>query len=312
VQFGFVIFWITRRKWLFLISLGVLLLSFPAVNRVFTLPLHKNHLVAEEKPIIKLLTYNVAIFGGEKEFDNIMKIIENADADIVCLQEFGFYTRHNLLTEYQVLSRFSKTYPYRHLWYKNQRNNMSWGVATFSKYPIIHKEKIEYSSDYNVSIYSDVVIKLDTVRIFNNHLESNKLTMGDVKHYKSLSDDFSHEKLWRITEKFSYKLGAAYRVRAKQARAIKSSIDESPYPVVVCGDFNDVPQSYAYRTIAKNLNDVKTTTGWGYNYTFNANCMLVDIDHVLVSKQDIAPLRYSIIRKPFSDHYPVLSEWQVK
>ena len=157
-----------------------------------------------------------------------------------------------------------------------------------------------------------MVIDSDTVRVFNNHLESNKFTMRDVKHYKSLSDDFSREKFWLITEKLSYKLGAAYRVRAHQARAVRASIEESPYPVVVCGDFNDVPQSYAYRTIAKNLDDIETTTSWGYNYTFHANGMFVDIDHVLVSQQKITPLHYSVIRESYSDHYPVLTEWQVK
>ena len=311
-QIGFVIFWITRKKWLFLISVGVLVASFPAVNRVFTAPFHKNHPITEEKPTVKLLTYNVAIFGGEKEFKNIMNVIEEADADIVCLQEFGCYTSHNLLTQHQIVSAFRKHYPYKHLWYKNQRDNVSWGVATFSKYPIINKAKVEYSSAYNVSIYSDVVIDSDTVRVFNNHLESNKFTMRDVKHYKSLSDDFSREKFWLITEKLSYKLGAAYRVRAHQARAVRASIEESPYPVVVCGDFNDVPQSYAYRTIAKNLDDIETTTSWGYNYTFHANGMFVDIDHVLVSQQKITPLHYSVIRESYSDHYPVLTEWQVK
>ena len=157
-----------------------------------------------------------------------------------------------------------------------------------------------------------MVIYSDTVPVFNNHLGSNKFTMRDVKHYKSLSDDFSREKFWLITEKLSYKLGAAYRVRAHQARAVRASIEESPYPVVVCGDFNDVPQSYAYRTIAKNLDDIETTTSWGYNYTFHANGMFVDIDHVLVSQKAITPLHYSVIREAYSDHYPVLTEWQVK
>lgn len=312
IQIGFIIFWLTRKKWLFLISLGLLIVSFPAVNRTFTFPFHKNRPVIKEKPIVKLVTYNVAVFGGEKEYKNIIKLVEEIDADIVCLQEFGFYTNHNLLTEYQILKQLRETYPYRHLWYKNQCGNLSWGVATFSKYPIIKKEKINYSSSYNVSIYSDIVIEQDTVRVFNNHLESNKFTSHDVKHYKSLAERFSGKDLWSVTERFSYKLGSAYRVRAKQARSVKASISESPYPVVVCGDFNDVPQSYAYRTIAKDLCDIKTATSWGYNYTFHDNGMLVTIDHVLVSEKQITPLSYDIIKKKYSDHYPIVTEWQIR
>lgn len=312
IQLGFVLFWIIRKKWLFLISLSLLAISFPAVNRAFTLPFHKSYTLIENKSTVKLLTYNVSIFGGEKEFQHIMNLIEETDADIVCLQEFGFYTSHNLLTEYQILSRLRKHYPYRHLWYKNQNSNVSWGIATFSKYQIIKKKKIDYASAYNVSMYSDIVIGSDTVRVFNNHLESNKFTIHDVKHYRSLSEDFSREKLWLITENMSYKLGAAYRVRAQQARTVSEAITQSPHPVVVCGDFNDVPQSYTYRTIAQGLCDIQFATSWGYNYTFYTNGMLVNIDHVLVNEKYITPLAYNIIHESYSDHYPVITEWQIK
>ncbi len=312
IHIGFIIFWLTRKKWLFLISLALLLVSFPAVNRTFTFPFHKNHPIIEDKPTVTLLTYNVALFGGEKKFKNIMSMIEETDADIICLQEFGCYKSHNLLTQHQIVSTIRKKYPYSHLWYKNQRSNISWGVATFSKYPIINKEKIEYASNYNVSVYSDIVTGSDTVRVFNNHLESNKFTISDVNRYKSLPKKFSSENLLGITKRLSYKLGTAYRIRARQARTIQAEVKKSPYPVVVCGDFNDVPQSYTYRTIAKGLCDVQIATSWGYNYTFHNNGMLVNIDHVLVSEKSITPLSSSIIRKTYSDHYPLLTEFQVK
>ena len=78
IHVGYIIFWLTRKKWLFLISLALLLVSFPAVNRTFTFPFHKNHPVIEDKPTITLLTYNVALFGGEKKFKNIMSVIKEA------------------------------------------------------------------------------------------------------------------------------------------------------------------------------------------------------------------------------------------
>ncbi len=312
IQLGFGIFWLFRRhKWYCLISFGLLILTLPAVNRVFSVPLRQKTAVAQ-RPTLKLLTYNISIFSGEKKYKEIMRLIEEQDADIVCLQEFGFYNRNSRLNEKDILTRFYIKYPYRHLWYKNQRGDMSWGVATFSKYPIIKKRKVNYASAYNVSIYSDIVINGDTLRLFNNHLESNKFTLGDMKRYKELSDNFNSEKLRSVTEKMSTKLSSAYRVRAKQAQIIAEEIAQSPYPVVACGDFNDVPQSYAYHTIAKNMTDIIIATKWGYHYTFHSNGILVNIDHVLASKNRIIPLSSNIIHIDYSDHYPVLAEFQIK
>lgn len=311
-QIFFVIFWLFRRhKWYCLISLSLLIFSFPAVNRTFTLFHKEKSIVMPEQAKIKLLTYNVSMFSGEKHYQPIMKLIEDSNADIVCIQEFGFYNYTNQLTEDQILKRFQTNYPYRHLWYKNQKGKFSWGVATFSKYPIIKKKKVEYASAYNVSVFSDIIINKDTIRIFNNHLESNKLTMNDFKNYKLLSENPNREKFLSVTEQMSTKLSSAYRGRARQARIIAEEIRKSPYPVIVCGDFNDVPQSYTYHTISEGLCDVITATKYGYNYTFHNNGILVNIDHVLLNENYFTPISATIIHEPYSDHYPLLTEFQI-
>lgn len=311
-QLFFVVFWLFRKHKIYsLLSLGLLLITFPAVNRTFTLPFHKKNGVEKEQKTLKLLTYNVSIFGGEKEYKNIIKLIENSDADVVCIQEFGFYNQNSRLRQSQILADFGKKYNYRHLWYKNQKGRFSWGVATFSKFPIVKKEKIDYESSYNVSIFSDIVVGGDTIRIFNNHLESNKLTMSDIKQYKSLGDNLKSEKILEVTEQMSAKASAAYRIRAQQARTVAQYVKKTPYPVVVCGDFNDVPQSFTYRTISHGLTDVQTATGFGYNYTFHTNGMLVRIDHVLVDKTFV-PISAKVIKEHFSDHYPLLTEFAIQ
>ena len=313
IQIVFVLFWLFRRKWLFLLSLSVLVLSLPAINNTFTFPFHAKPNIDKNKPIIKLLSYNISIFNSEKSYDEIMNFITETNADVVCLQEFGFYNKNSRLSAPEILAQFRKLYPYRHLWYKNQSGRVSWGVATFSKYPIIQKQKVEYTSNYNVSIYSDIALGQDTVRLFNNHLESNKFTMGDVKQYKSLTENPNRKNLLNITELFSTKLNSAYRIRAIQAETVANEVKKAPYNVIVCGDFNDVPQSYTYRTIQQQgLCDVTTATNWGYNHTFHTNRMLVNIYHVLVSKNTITPIDTKIIKQPFFDHYPVITEWQVK
>lgn len=172
---------------------------------------------------------------------------------------------------------------------------------------------MEYASAYNVSVYSDIVIGAgDTVRVFNNHLESNKLTSSDLKKYKLSAETFDNDGLRSATETMANKLGAAYRARAKQANTVAAAIARTPYPVVVCGDFNDVAQSYAYHTLAHGMTDAVTATRWGYNYTFHTNGLLVGIDHILLDERHFAPIASNIAHIDFSDHYPVVATFVVK
>jgi len=230
-----------------------------------------------------------------------MGFIDSIDADIVCFQEFGYYVHH----KDRLKKAMEKNYPYSHIWYKNQSRNYSWGVATFSKHPVINKKKIEYSSRYNVSIYSDIDIGDDTIRVINNHLESNKFTLADIRQYRTLDNDLSGNNILNTSSLFSRKLGEAYKIRATQAAMVKATIDSSPYKSVVCGDFNDVTESYAYSKIKDGLTDLFTATAWGYRYSFRSNYMLVGIDHILIDHR-LIPLSLTIDRKNYSDHYPLI------
>ena len=71
--------------------------------------------------------------------NNVIQYVLDADADIVCLQEFAVSPKEQYLTQEDVLRIFKK-YPYRHIWYKQEQNWAKSGVATFSKFPIIKKK----------------------------------------------------------------------------------------------------------------------------------------------------------------------------
>lgn len=305
----FIVFWgLRRRKYAFM-SLLLLLVSFRACNNTITLPLARN--TNPDSTQVSLLTYNISCYAGDSEFTRITRYLLEQDADIVCLQEFGFY-KNGKTRQDKIFKKMGKQYPYRHVWYKNQQGSRWWGVATFSKFPIVNKKKIEYTSDYNISVYSDIVVRGDTLRVINNHLESNRLTMRDVRNYENLSKVPNSQALKAVTKKFSAKFGQAYRIRARQARIVADVIDLSPYKVVVCGDFNDVPQSYAYHTIRRQrdgLRDVRIALHWFYAYTYNRYGMYACIDHVLIDRCFI-PTTYRIDHVPYSDHYPVFVAWK--
>ncbi len=307
VNIFFILLWIIKKRRYWLMSFGIMALTFFHLNGAFTIP-YKKLVKRDYDKELTLMTYNISALRQVKQFDDFMHFIDSVSADVVCFQEFGFY--QNDKNKNRLKDAMKKRYPYSHIWYKNQNKNYSWGVATFSKYPIINKKKIDYSSLYNISIYSDLIVDGDTIRVINNHLESNKFTLSDIKQYRSLNDDLSSDNIKNISSLLSRKMGKAYKIRSSQAIMVRKIIDESPYKVVVCGDFNDVVESYAYHKIKGNLVDLFTATSWGYRYSFDNNYMLVGIDHILIDK-NFAPLSLAINRKKFSDHYPVIGKFGI-
>ncbi len=98
-----------------------------------------------------------------------------------------------------------------------------------------------------------------------------------------------------------HKMKDNYRKRADQADSIHAEIERSPYPVLVCGDFNDTPASYTYRQIRKGLTDGFRDCGSGYQYTFRQLYKLWRIDYVFYSKPLKGHECYSP-EKSYSDH----------
>ena len=290
------IFWLCVRRWWFALFAGVCLGAlFTYFNN--EIPITAKPDKAENKPTLTILTYNVNIFGAERHFEEIFSEIDSVNADIVCLQEFGFYKRGKLNAT-AVLDKFMERYPYRHLWYKNEFASLKYGVVTFSKHPIIRKEKVQYKSENNVSIFSDIVISGDTIRVFNNHLESHRLKENDIRNLEHASD----ESLWEASGHVASKMGRSYPIRARQADEIAYAVNHSPYPTICVGDFNDIPTSYVYHKIRGNQQDLFVSTHRGYDYTWQRNRLFrFRIDHILASDK-LLPISMHILHSSYSDH----------
>jgi endonuclease/exonuclease/phosphatase family metal-dependent hydrolase len=311
----YVIFWLFARKWMFLLSLSLLLYSASEINDNF--PIHYGEI---EQPVIDkaihILSYNTMMSGKLKKHtlkkpNQVMQYVLDSDADIVCLQEFMVSNNDEYLTHNDMLRIFRK-YPYKHIEYKLNLKTKRMGIATFSKFPIINKKRIEYTSTANISIYSDIIIDGKTIRLINNHLESNRLTENDKSMPVKLRDNFDAGNLKGITLHFSKKLGIAYKLRANQADAVAKEIKNSPYKVIVCGDFNDVPSSYAYTQVKGKLQDAYSVTGNGLGWTYYRNFFGFRIDYVFYNPHYFSTIEYKTDKVKYSDHYPVLCTLNMK
>jgi endonuclease/exonuclease/phosphatase family metal-dependent hydrolase len=266
---------------------------------------------------LHIMSYNVRLFdlynwtNNKLTRNKIMDVIRKEQADILCFQEF-FYDDTN---EFNTLDTLLEIQParYKHVAHTATVKKVNhWGIATLSRYPIINKGIIPFKdSTDNISIFSDIKAYGDTFRIYNLHLESVRFRKGDYEALKTITgneDNTDLEGPQRIIER----MRRAYIRRARQTDVISEHIAQSPHPVVICGDFNDTPNSYTYHQISKGLNDAFREAGSGVGTTYIGMIPFLRIDYILYSKDRFEPLYFKVIRKKLSDHYPVVSTLKLK
>lgn len=303
----YAIYWLFSKDWkLFMVSLVVFLICLGPVSRYF--PYHRKTDPVPQENVIKVLTYNVMNFAGKSHTaespNHIIEYIAHSGADIVCLQEYTVSNSGKQLTSKDVFKALDM-YPYRTV---VQFRKTSYGIsgnAIFSKFPIKKTRRIKYETIANGSVLHELDINGKKMVVINNHLESFKLTQKDRTQYSSLIKSFDTELLNEIRGTFEQKLGPAFRLRAQQAHVVADEINKADADyILVCGDFNDTPLSYAHRVIQGNLTDAFVASGRGLGTTYNQNLFLFRIDNILHSS-NITPYNCTIDHVKYSDHYPM-------
>ena len=177
------------------------------------------------------------------------------------------------------------------------------GPVIFSKHPIQNKGQIHSAtSTINSCIWVDVNVKGNNYRIYNLHMESNKITRTAerVINEANIQNRETWSGIKAIVQR--YKDNAA--VRIGHAERIRTHMHESPYPIILTGDFNDVPLSYLYHLLKDEMKDSFVEAGRGFGTTFAGKIPALRIDYILVDEHfDV--LEHKIVKEGFSDHYPV-------
>lgn len=287
--------WLFARKFILLIiPITAIVWNYPFLSSIIN---HSSQIVSPKEKIT-IATYN--IHGFKEDWTGytparIAEFMKEKDVDIVCFQEFLWSKYLNKKSIDSIMQNYSYDFAPTH----NDRPR----ICVYSKFPIVRKKFYQFKHTDNCAMYVDLKIHNQIIRIFNVHLQttnfsSAKRTIAKEKAFGAGVDD--------ITGTIINSLYSNQGKRALQADFISKEIELSPYPVVVCGDFNDIPSSYTYRRILGKLNDGWKEAGNGYEYTFNGLLNLLRIDYILHTKE-MECFFYKSYKLKYSDHNPVIS-----
>lgn len=303
--FGFI--WLFIRWKISLITWSIILIGIPVHQKVFS-PIHVKKGQSTDSTDIKVMTYNVQLFKlynwtkNTEIRDQMIDFIDKENCDVICFQEYFHAdkkyfnttdTLKEMLTANNIHFEAGVVTEHQH----------EFGLATFSRFPIVGKGVFHFdgkSNKTNMGIYTDLEIHSDTFRIYNIHLASNHLDTREV-------DDIleADKKSMRITKNWLKKIRNGYKLRSSQLIKIKESISLSPHPVILCGDFNDVPVSYTYQSLSRGLTDAFIGSGEGLGATYNGKIPNLRIDYILHSPE-LKSSSFKILHKNFTDHFPVI------
>ncbi len=269
------------------------------------IPLHGKVHIPENA--MTVVSYNVCTFGGNYKYDNavdtIVNYLKTYQPDILCLQEDKDLKRKPLEDKMREMFAYMDT--------TLISNKTFAGVnllGFYSRFPILKKEVINYESRTNGSVAYFIRIDNDTVLVINNHLESSHLSSADRNRYTDMIEgEMERDTMKQETNQLIKKLTEGMKKRAGHVETIHKYIEEhQQYPIIICGDFNDTPISYARHTIAQDLTDCYVESGCGPGISYNRKGFFFRIDHMMCSSH-FTPVSCKIDNKiDVSDHYPLI------
>lgn len=293
LNIAFVVYWLIRLKKQFLMSAIMLVLAFFQFSSFYKF----GEDVSEKKVShsLSILSYNVHLFNAFQEGDfkdsaSVLKqIVNERQPDIICFQEYNGTHAPKI-----------QGYPYVYEHFKTVKRangkikKKALGHAIFSKYPLINKGAFDFDGTTNNTLYADVIKNNDTIKIYNLHLRS----FGIAPHVSTLQEENKEKLIGRIKNSF--------QEQVEQVDAILKHKEDSSYPVLMAGDFNNTAFSYIYNELSIDMKDAYAERGGGLGTTFDFDGYPLRIDYIL-AQNNFEILSFNTIKETFSDHHPIFA-----
>jgi len=307
-----IFYWLLFFKLKFVFSLAVIIIGFKYVPYFIQLNAKKTTDYSNSIRMMSFNVKNIGAFDGKKieDSDIFFEILQKVDPDVLCFQEFRNEGTVIDGPTFRKLFKTLKTFYHYNTYFDSKGFYRGREVVTFSRYPIIDSGEVEHEKGLsNFTTYIDIVAHGDTIRIINTHLKSIHFEAPDYNAVKNMEidNDSSVVKFSNIT----HKLKKAFIDRAKQAELVRDFIEKSPYKIILCGDFNDSPTSYAFKTIKGSMKDAFVESGSGLGRTYVGQMPSFRIDQMMYDPSFKA-YNYYAKSFDFSDHKMVSATIKLK
>lgn len=296
INIAFVIYWLITKPTKSWLSLFCIILGWGHMVSFVNFNTQQD---VTSKHVINVMTYNIqnADWSYHKDKEKrkqmgakFIDFLQNQKTiDILCTQEAGYYGRELV----------SKGYDDMYTHYSEDK-----GTAIWSKYPIINKGEVDFGTKTNSCMWADIAFPADTVRVYSTHLYSNNISRDANKVLDNVN--LNEKKTWTGIGGILNKYKNANQKRSEQSKLVKSHMEDSPFPIILTGDFNDPPTSYTYKTMIKDMSDAFTVKGAGVSSTYAGRIPLLRIDYIMLDSH-FEILTYDRLKVPYSDHYPITS-----
>ncbi|SHJ40854.1 endonuclease/exonuclease/phosphatase family protein [Pseudozobellia thermophila] len=289
INFLFFLYWLLLGKRQLVPSLIVLLLGYFIFDTFVKIDLGGNE---QDEGDLKVMTYNVRGFNvwHHQDIPNTMEkikaLIRKEDPDVLCFQEVGYDMDPHFMD-----------YPYHYL--KKIHTGHKVHLGLFSKYPIINAETIHFPNSINNGSYADIVVREDTIRVYNVHMQSLGVTPGSG-NVRSKPVDFLYNKLNR-----------RFKNQLQQAKMVEANMAGSPYPKILCGDFNNTQFSSTYHILKGDMADTFIEKGKGLGRTYDLFGVPFRIDFIFAD-QSLEIKSHKNFDEKLSDHFPVTASFSLK
>ena len=261
---------------------------------------------------IRLVSWNIANMSGKTQnttnkkhsIDEIINSLLAQNADVICLQEY-----EDCRNGCKSLEIIKKKYPYYYFpgWIIGPYRHRS-GSVIFSKYPIVKNDSTRFDNGENI-ITTDVAINDDTISFYTTHLESYKFSKDEFKEIDGIAteDVVSKKSIRGIIGKMKNTL----KTHSKQAAVVINFMSKTTYPIVFCGDLNEVANNNTYWEIRGNKQDAFLQKGFGLGKTFNSLSPVLRIDYIMPDN-NFEVVQFNIIDEGLSDHNLLVSDLMLK
>jgi endonuclease/exonuclease/phosphatase family metal-dependent hydrolase len=302
-----------------LISGCALLLGIKSIGVFFAFHKTKAFDYNKDPKSIRIVSWNVARFvelkrnGGNKGNDirrKMMEQIKKQNADVLCLQEFHTSTNADYWDNITPIQK-ELGYPYYFFSFDQDGDNHYYSSIIFSRYPIIDSGKIRYPRPTlpDVLLHADLKIGNDTVRVFTTHLQSLQFGRKDYERLDKIKN--ARDSLLANSRSILSKLKKGFSYRSIQANLARIIMNDSPHPILFCGDLNDVPNSYTYFKIRGGMQDAFLKKGFGIGRSFTALSPTLRIDYIFADSR-FKINQFNRVVKKLSDHYMLVADVTLK